>query len=79
MLHVTSGTVTGHPVTNCVSNYTPSIFAFLPRPGTAILLLNQTSLMLFTADEEADRYLCCGLIPNSKAAKKDTNKWVQVG
>lgn len=38
----------------------------------------QTSLMLFTADEEADRYLCCGLIPNSKAAKKDTNKWVQV-
>eukprot|EP00752_Nemacystus_decipiens_P009413 g8416.t1 len=36
-----------------------------------------TSLMLFTADESADRYLCCGLIPNSKAAKKDTNKWVQ--
>ncbi|CAM9105783.1 unnamed protein product [Ectocarpus sp. 13 AM-2016] len=36
-----------------------------------------TSMMLFTADEEADRYLCCGLIPNSKAAKKDTNKWVQ--
>ncbi|CAM9762323.1 unnamed protein product [Scytosiphon promiscuus] len=36
-----------------------------------------TSLMLFTADEEADRYLCCGLIPNSQAAKKDTNKWVQ--
>ncbi|CAM9233963.1 unnamed protein product [Hapterophycus canaliculatus] len=36
-----------------------------------------TSLMLFTADEEADRYLCCGLIPNSKTAKKDTNKWVQ--
>lgn len=35
------------------------------------------SLMLFTADEEADRYLCCGLIPNSKAAKKDANKWVQ--
>lgn len=38
----------------------------------------QVSLMLFTADEEADRYLCCGLIPNSKAAKKDANKWVQV-
>lgn len=41
-------------------------------------VLCQTSLMLFTADENADRYLCCGLIPNSKATKKDTNKWVQV-
>lgn len=38
----------------------------------------QVSLMLFTADEETDRYLCCGLIPKSKAAKKDANKWVQV-
>lgn len=43
-----------------------------------VLFLCQTSLMLFTADENTDRYLCCGLIPNSKAAKKDTNKWVQV-
>lgn len=34
--------------------------------------------MLFTADEEADRYLCCGLIPNSKATRRDANKWVQV-
>ena len=34
--------------------------------------------MLFTADEEADRYLCCGLIPSSKAAKRDASKWVQV-
>lgn len=34
--------------------------------------------MLFSADEEADRWLCCGLIPNSKAQKKDANKWVQV-
>lgn len=34
--------------------------------------------MLFTADEEADRWLCCGLIPNSKIANKDTNQWVQV-
>ena len=42
------------------------------------LFLCQASLMLFTADETADRYLCCGLVPNSKAAKKDTNKWVQV-
>lgn len=38
----------------------------------------QTSLMLFSADEEADKWLCCALIPNSKAAKKDSNKWVQV-
>ncbi|CAN0286412.1 unnamed protein product [Pylaiella littoralis] len=35
------------------------------------------SLMIFTADLDADRYLCCGLVPNSKASKKDTNKWVQ--
>lgn len=46
--------------------------------GTTLPVLCQTSLMLFTADETADRYLCCGLVPNSKAAKKDTNKWVQV-
>lgn len=34
--------------------------------------------MLFSADEEADRWLCCALIPNSKKAGKDSSKWVQV-
>ncbi|CAM9448574.1 unnamed protein product [Ascophyllum nodosum] len=36
-----------------------------------------TSLMLFSGDEEANRWLCCALIPNSKASKKDSSKWVQ--